>query len=168
MPGPAQPPQPPPFDRRIQIPTLQKLGISFLLLLPVLALLGVFGDAVSSQRAANEQLVLEVTAPERTRYNLFTQVNVEVTNLAAQPVTLTVEFDHSYIDKFSGHVFLPEVQNVTPDAYQVEVPNVPPGERRIITVGMRAEHSWRHMGLVTVTPEAGSPVSIPLRTWVFP
>ncbi len=163
-----QPPQPPPFERRTQIPAIQMVGIPLLLLLPVLALVGVFGHATDSATTSNDVLALEVTYPTRTRHNLAAELVVEVGNLSAEPITVTLDLDRSYLDRFAEHVFLPEAQEVRPDVYRVEVSDIPPGEARIVRVGLRAEQYWRLAGQATASLDGSSPVSVPLRTWVYP
>lgn len=164
-----EPPQPPPFERRIQIPRLQLIGVPLLLILPLLAAFRVFGDTTATARAANDALALQVEYPARYRYKMNAPLNVEVTYLAGtEPVTVTVEFSRPYMDRFSSVSFLPDVAEITPDAYRVEAPNLAAGETRTVAVEIQAEQYWRHRGQVTASLEGESPVSVPLQTWVFP
>jgi hypothetical protein len=164
-----RPPDPPPFERRILVPLPQMVGIPVLLLLPILATLGVFGETKRTAEAANEVLALEVTSPARTRFKMLAPVTVEVTNLSARgPVTVTLEFSSGYIQQFSQVRFSPGPSEVTPERYRVEVPGLSAGEARVVTVDMQAERYWRHRGRVGASLPGGPPVSLPLETWVFP
>lgn len=169
-----QPPQPPPFERRIMLPALQLIGIPLLMLLPILAVAGVFGSSMTTESAANDALALRVESPIRTRYNLPDRLHIEVTNLASsQPVTVTVEFSRAYVDAFADVSFFPDVQEVTPEVYRVALPEIAAGEARVIDVEARADKYWQHIGQVTASVANGSPggdaaVSVPLRTFTYP
>ena len=72
------------------------------MLLPVLGMLGLFGETITTERAANEQLAMQIEYTTRHRYKLNNNMKVTITNLSDQsPVTVTVSFDRAYLDHFS-------------------------------------------------------------------
>ena len=77
-------PQPPPFHPRPQFAPLQLIGIPLLALLPILALIGIFGESMSSVQASNAEIALQVDYVSRLRYRMQDALTVAVTNLSQQ------------------------------------------------------------------------------------
>ena len=81
-------PQPPPFQRKLQFHPTQRIGIPLLMILPILALFGLFGETYTTNHAENEQLSMQVEYATRYRYKMTNDLRVSVTNLSNQsPVT---------------------------------------------------------------------------------
>ncbi len=75
--------------------------------LPVLALLGVFGQQPSTTTVEAQAAKLSVTAPERLRSGLIFQVRVEV--LAHRDIhELQIVFDRGWWDSMSVNSIVPE------------------------------------------------------------
>lgn len=164
-----EPPQPPPFQRKLQIAPLQMVVIPLLLLIPLLALFGLFGENHASAQGNNQELNVRVDYVSRYRYKMINTMMVEVTNQSGQsPITITVAFDRSYIDGFSEVTFTPSTETITAEAYEVELTEVAAGETRVVEVEMRGEHYWTHKGLVSASGADGEPVEIAVRTTVLP
>lgn len=164
-----QPPQPPPFERRLKFPPLQIVGMVYILILPVLAVLGVFGESFASIDASGPTLEMSVDYPSRYRYKMTNPVNVTLRNVSGEVLdTVTVSFDADYIDQFSNVTFTPSVDTVTGNEYQVELTDIGPGETRVVTVEIRAERYWRHSGTITASPGSGEPIEVKISTTVFP
>jgi hypothetical protein len=86
--------------------------------LPVLALLGVFGQKPSTSTARSPALAVSVTAPSRLRSGLIFQVHVQVA--AHRPVKqLEVVFDKGWWDSMSVNSIVPEPSEESSDNGQV-------------------------------------------------
>ena len=164
-----QPPQPPQMERKIQLYPYQWIGVPLLFLLPVLALVGLFGERLTAVSAANEAVRLQVEYPARSRYRINEPLIIEVTNLTGQgPITMTVTISRAYIEQFSSVTFTPQPNEITPEAYVVEVVNVPAGGARYVSVELQAERYWRHTADISAFVEGAAPVQTSISTWVFP
>lgn len=164
-----QPPQPPDVEKRLYLKPLQWIGIPLMMLLPILAVVGVFGYSSDQQQAASDELLVNVEYVTRFRYKMIGQVTVKVENLTAAAMpTVTVSFDAGYIDPFSNVTFNPSLQEMTADAYIVELSELAPGETQTVEVELQAEESLRHEGMIAVAAPGAEPVSVEVTTWVFP
>jgi hypothetical protein len=86
--------------------------------LPVLALLGVFGQKPSTSHVDSQGVDLSVTAPTRLRSGLIFQVQVEV--IAHRPVKqLEVVFDRGWWDSMSVNSIVPEPSEESSEDGQV-------------------------------------------------
>jgi hypothetical protein len=140
------------------------LGVLALAVLPVLALLGFFGESGAEQTLSGEALELHVSYPTRLRYKRIDTVEVRVRNVSGEPIDrVVVKFDEGYIEEFSSVHFTPSISR----AYEVELKDVQPDEERLVSVEIQAEEYWRHRGTVTV--EAGPhTLTARIMTFTFP
>ena len=138
-------------------------------LIPLLALLNVFGLALEEVEAADQQLVLRVEHLARARVlqlAAFT-ITVENTGDAALPlVTVTIQRD--YVDKFTQVMFTPEVSAITDQAYQIELEDVQPGETRVISVDLRPQEAGQHSGTIAAESDGGARALTTFSTLIFP
>jgi hypothetical protein len=171
-PPPAQdpePPKPPPLQRKLQFHRVQLIGVPLLMVLPVLGLLGFFGETITTVSAANPQLSMQIEYSTRYRYKMINDMNVTITNLTEQaPVTVTVEFDRSYIDQFSTVTFTPSVERITGEVYEVELRELEAGGTQVIEVELQGEKYWHHTGSVSASLPDGEPVQIAVGTTIYP
>ena len=162
-------PQPPPFERQIQIAPLQLIGIPLLALLPLLALFGVFGESRATEAASNEEIAIEVDYVSRFRYKMVESMTVEVTNLSHQaPATITVAFERDYIVHFSAVTFAPTIKQIMADTYRVELTGVRSGQTQVIDVELQGEHYGRETGNISAAMSGNQPVTVSVSTTVFP
>lgn len=161
-------PQPPHFQRKLQIAPLQLIGISLLALLPILAIFSVFGESLDVKGASNSEISMQVEYVTRYRYRMQDAMSITVTNESPQPSTITVSIDRDYINHFSDVTFVPEVERVSVDAYEVDLPAVKSHETRLVTVQMQGEHYWTKTGVVSATLTGGQPVTVEVSTTIFP
>lgn len=161
-------PQPPPFQRKLQIAPLQLIGISLLALLPILALFSVFGESINVKSASNSEISMQVEYVTRYRYRMQDAMSISVTNESPQPSTITVSIDRDYINHFSDITFVPEVARVSVDAYEVDLRAVKSHETRLVTVQMQGEHYWTKSGVVSAMLAGGHPVTVEVSTTIFP
>lgn len=162
-------PQPPPFERKLEIARLQLIGIPLLALLPILAIFGVFGESRASAAASNAEIEIVVDYPSRYRYHMTRSMSVVVTNLSQQsPTTITVALDRSYLDQFAQVSSIPSIQKIMADAYIVELSEVETGETHVVDVEMQAEGYWNHRGTISASVAGGEPVTVSVSTTIFP
>ena len=164
-----QPPQPPEIKRTLQFHLTQLIGVPLLAVLPVLALLGVFGTTRGEASAQSAALELHVEYPTRSRYKVINAIEVSVRNLTEQPLsTVTVSFDETYISKFSNVQFTPSVKTVTDEVYRVELSDLQPGETQLVSVEVQAEEYGAHRGTIKVAAGEAEAAQVDLATIVFP
>jgi hypothetical protein len=165
----SQPPQPPPFPRKIQLHRVQLIGMPLLMLIPLLALFGVFGETFATVEEANATLAVEVTYATRYRYKLANPLEVSVHNRSADRLSVVeVRLTKAYIDQFSGVSFTPQPEAITDEFYIIELHDLAPTETRVVSVTLQGEEYWRHTGRVVVSTTGTQPVTLPLVTWIFP
>ena len=99
-------PQPPEIKKSWMFRNPQKFGIPILFLIPLLALLGVFGNSSTTIRAQGQVLQLETFFPTELRHKTISPLVVRATNVSAQTMpTVTVKFDQDYLSAFSNVAF---------------------------------------------------------------
>lgn len=164
-----EPPQPPQIRRSITLEKYQLIGVPLLVLLPALALWGVFGVTSASARASATGLEIEVTYPERFRYRMHRELEVTVRNTGGKPLpVVVVSFDRPYISAFSQVQFTPAARSITAEGFEVELDDIPPGGERRVSASLQADDYGRHDGWVTVEAQGGGRSRLPITTIVFP
>ncbi|HEY0972810.1 MAG TPA: hypothetical protein VGE02_17705 [Gemmatimonadales bacterium] len=146
------------------------VGMAVIGLVPLLAILGVFGPRVERAQALGDALALEVRYPARYRLGMVEALEARVSNRSATPMPLvTLAVDEAYLEGFA-------TASPTPDftrAYAVELTDLAPGETRTVVVDLEADRAGRFRGRATATYEAEpmgarDSVALPLTTLVFP
>ena len=95
-----------------------------MMLIPILALLGVFGQTAGSEDASNPPLQMHVEYPTRFRYKLIDSIRVSLFNTSNQVIpSVNVHFDRAYIDQFSTVTFSPAIKEITETEYVALVRN---------------------------------------------
>ena len=135
-----------------------------MLTVPILALLGLFGERTAIARARTASLDVAVSYPERFRYRQVQPLHLTVRNLSTQPLdTITVSFDTAYISRFSSVRFDPPTKR----AYVIELTDVKPMESRFIAVEFWGQDYGVHRGAIVARAGTDS-VVVRIRTFVFP
>lgn len=141
------------------------------MLVPLLAILGLFGETFTTTQAQNDRMTIQVRYATRYRYKLENPVEVAVFNASPAPLaTVEVRFAKAYIDQFADAAFTPQVKRITDQFYIVELHDLQPAETQVVTVSLQGERYGRHRGVIVVV-DAGNPtneVATPLATWIFP
>jgi hypothetical protein len=164
-----QPPQPPQITRQIRVAPLQKVGVPLLLLVPLLAILGLFDESLTTVSASNSHLSIQVEHVTRTRNGQHNPISIRITNLSSQsPVTATVYIDRAYLDHFSDRQFTPQATRLTDTVYEVVLPDLQARETRAIAVESQVEDPGWHTGIISATVSGGEPVQVTVRTFIFP
>lgn len=165
-------PEAPDIEKKWRFKWVQKVGVPFLLLIPLLALLGVFGPNIETVTERGEVLSLEVSYPTRFRYKTIAPVHIRVTNIAAQTApTVTVRLERNYLSAFSNVAFQPSVASISDEAYYVQLTDLQAGESRIVDLEMQAENYWEQRGVVAAAAgglEATPDAAVSVETFIFP
>lgn len=159
--GPTAPPQ---TRRRIAFTGKQRIGIPLLALIPVLALLGVFGERSTTVQARSASLAASVQYPVRFRYRQTEALQIVVRNISPRVIdTIEVSIDTAYLTRFTGVRLTPEPKT----AFMVQLTGVKPGEQRLVASELQGERYGRHHGRIVVSTPNDSLV-VNVRTLVFP
>ncbi|MCC6453905.1 MAG: hypothetical protein IT328_03075 [Caldilineaceae bacterium] len=162
-------PQPPPFQRKLQIGPVQLIGIPLLAILPILALFGIFDSGMATAHAANDELALQVDYISHYRYTMRDTMTVAVTNLSKQaPATINVAFDRDYLAHFSEINFVPAAEQITDEVYVVEVAGMESGETRLVKLELLGEGYWTQEGTISASLFDGKPVTVTVSTTTYP
>jgi hypothetical protein len=147
----------------------QWVGFAVILLIPILALFGVFGESFAQVQQSSQDMALDVDYAIRNRYRMGSNLQVAVQNLSDQPIpSLTVSISRDYVDKFAEVTFSPSVARISDSAYEVDLTEIQPGESRVITVELEAEEYGQHQGTITATVQGLVPVEVNVTTFIFP
>jgi hypothetical protein len=143
-PGIDDPPEAPDLPRQIHLYRAQYIGLPILFLLPVPAVLGVFGEARDDARMAFGGVELAVDYPSRLRSGQRSEITVRVRNSAADPPgPLFMVWDTAYLHGFAALERLPGRQGVSPHAVALA-----PGEEWTIRLELEGGALWQHRGSV--------------------
>jgi hypothetical protein len=160
-----QPPRAPQIERRFRLGRLQWIGIPLLMLIPFLALVGVFEESRDTVVVSSPEIEMGVRYAERQRYTMLNEVLVVVRNTSRQSIdTLTVGFDPDYLKGFSGLTFTPSAGK----AFEVDLLEVRPGKTRRVWAEMQARRYGWHRGQVFATAGGADSASAVLSTFIFP
>jgi hypothetical protein len=164
-PADAQPPSAPHQISRLRLATGQRIGLSLMALVPLLALVGVFGERRESREAAHGSLVLRAEEPTRLRYRQRMTLDLSVANRGTAIVDdVRVRLDSSYLARFSNVSITP---STGPDG-AVSLGALAPGGSARLAVTLEGERSGTHHGLATATDAAGDTTRLMLTATVFP
>lgn len=142
----------------------QRIGVPLIAAVPLLAVLGVFGESTSSASARSASLEVRVSYPARFRYRQIQALRVDVRNTSPAPLdTVKVSVDTAYVSRFSSVRFDP----APTAAYVVPLTRLRPGEHGLVSVELWGEQYGLHRGRITVTAP-GDSVAISISTFVFP
>lgn len=157
------PPAPPDAPRRLRLYRYQWVGVAFLLVLPALAVAGVFGESFRTATASGPGARLEVTYPHRFRYKQLNSIEARVRNTSGARVdTLRLVLDSAFASRFSTVRAIPAFER----PWEVALTDVAPGETRLVVVEIQGEHYGRHEGSFRL---AGTDtVGVPLSVRIFP
>lgn len=159
-----QPPQPPRIAPRLHLHRSELIGLPAIAVLPLLALLGVFGPSQKTVQEQSGTIEWSVDYPSRIRYAQIERLTVQLTNRGAAPVSqISLGIDPDYMHAFSDVAFEPQPR--TP--YRIDIPELGPGESRLVAVQMTADAYGPQRGRVSVEA-GGASASADLSTFVFP
>lgn len=159
-----KPPAPPELPRKVRPHMWQVGGVALLLIIPVLAVAGVFGERWAGEQVSTAALSISVRYPSVLRYKTTGSLLARVSNASSASLdTVRLALDAGYATAFS------QVQ-ATPgftDAFATELIQLRPGETRVVTVELQAEKYWRHSGELRVWAGVDT-ARVTLRTFIYP
>lgn len=165
---PAYPPEIPDVKRRFRLHKYQYIGLPLLFILPLLSLLGMFGQTMHSKEKSEGGLRVRVEYPSRTRFSVDGKIDVEVQNTSNAPLEqVQVRIDRAYLRHFDEVIFTPEVVNVVDNYYQIDLPTLAPGETQHVIVAMKANNYGQRRGSVTAAV-GETTLKIALNTFTLP
>jgi|SRR5205085_5452315 len=161
FPGPARAPD---VARHIALTRKQLIGLPLLAAIPILSLLGVFGEQRSDVHATSRSVAMSIRYPTRFRYRQVQPLDIAVRNTSEQVIdTIQVSLDTAYISRFSSV----RIEPAPNTAFVVLVTNVRRGESRLISAELWGERYGRHQGRITAIAR-GDTAAATVRTFVFP
>ncbi len=166
---PVRAPDPPAVKRFLAVDRLQMVGIPILAAVTLAGLFGAFDDTSARTEARGAPLAVHVEFPSRIQYEQSKRLLIEVRNESAHAVgEVAIAIDRRYLEGFQADTFLPEPDEITPEAYVVEVGAIQAGEVRRVALDLSAEKVGRQEGQVKVTTGGRPLAAIDLSTFVFP
>jgi hypothetical protein len=158
-----EPPGAPAVRRRVRLYPGQWIGIPILILIPLLAALGVFGERRETVEFIGAAIRLEVDYPTRLRNGQRSDIEVRVRNLSAAPLDVVVMFDPTYFGRFTRVSFTPGQSAPS----EVELTDLEAGRAAVLRVELEGDKPWRNRGRVGVR-HAGDTAHVPIRTFILP
>jgi hypothetical protein len=135
------PPPAPDMPRRFRLHNYQKVGLPLLVLVPVLAMGGLFGESTDTTDLVTQTLLVEIDYPTRLRYRTSGEMVIRVTNRSTEALdSLIVTIDPAYLSGFSDVNF----------------------------IEYRARDYWNRKGRVSVSGVDIDSATLPVTTFVFP
>jgi hypothetical protein len=161
----AEPPPAPDLRRHVRLYTAQWIGIPVLMLVPLLALLGLFGENRARLEAARDGLDTTVDYPTRLRTGQRTHIELHVHNRSDLPAEdVTVRFEPRYFEHAFNLLFIP-----VPDApYEVKLPALAPGAAGRVRVEFELEQRWRNTGGISVFRDGQDTAHTRISTFILP
>lgn len=158
-------PSAPEIDRRVSVPPFRAIGMGLIMLVPALAIAGVFGESWDTAAAGGPNISVRMEFPSRYRYKMLNSLTLAVENTSARTIdTVTVSLDTAYALRFSTVVITPPPAQ----AYMVPLTDVEPGEIRLVVVELQGERYGRHSGQVHVETTSGDTLALPVHTLIYP
>lgn len=152
--------------RRFRLYPFQWVGIPLIMLVPLIAIFGLFGETFTEVRTSGADLDLRVAYADRYRYKQINTFEIHVTNRTGSGLdTVLVRVDRAFVRRFSTIVTIP-----TPTIpFEFELTNVRPGEERLVWMEMQGEQYGRHEGSVTAVVAGDTDsVQVQLATTIYP
>jgi hypothetical protein len=157
-------PAAPEIRRRILLSRKAKFGMPILILIPCLALFGVFGETTGRAEAASSSIAEAVIFPSRLHYRQSATMEIRVTNRSAAPIdTVTVAVDPAFLSAFTALRFDPSENS----DFSVRLLDVKPAEKRSVFIALSGEKYGRSSGRV-VARAAGESTAVQVSTFIFP
>ena len=135
----------PEIPRRLALTRKQLIGLPLLAAIPILSLLGLFGERQSEVHAASRSIEMSIRYPARFRYRQVQSLDIAVRNTSGHAVdTIKVSLDTAYISRFSSVRIEPSPSI----AFIVTLTDVRPGASRLISAELWGDRYGRHQGRI--------------------
>lgn len=135
------------------------------MLVPLLALGGVFGERREGRATARGPLVVHAQVPTRFRYRQRMTLDLSVTNRGRATIDdVQVRLDSAYLARFSNVSVAPSPGS---DG-AVQLGRLAGGASVRIAVTLEGERAGAHLGTVVTTDAAGDTARLAVTSTVFP
>ena len=152
--------------RRFKLHAVQWIGLPIIFGVPILALLGVFGESRVQVEGQGEELAISVEYATRYRYKQIEKMQVFVRNRSDATIdTAVVAFDPEYAQHFSTLMFIPSAR----EPFIVELLDLGPGEERRVWAEFQGEGYGRHRGSIEAyRPGSRDTARVVVHTLIYP
>lgn len=156
---------PPTFKPRVRFWKHQLIGVVLLGLIPLLALLGIFGERTELKTFTIKEMQVAIKSPTLLRHGQNNSIEIGMKNNSDLEIDkVDLYFSPDYIEAFSEVEFLPGLSG----PYQVTITGISPGEEKKVLVQIRADDFGRQIGNLEIRSEGNEIHSIRLDTMVYP
>ena len=143
----------------------QWIGIPLILIMPILAIMGVFGREIKNLNITGGGITAQIEYPSKIRYGQEEFIRVELTNDSSKTMRdVSVSFDKNYIQKFDGSEFKPQADI----NYFVKAGDISPGNKKILEVKLKAGERGSNSGKIIISSRNKEIISEELNTFIFP
>lgn len=157
--------KPPDIKPHLRMWRYQWIGIPLILIIPILAMLGVFGIEIEKLNISTSGVETSIEYPAKMRYGQEEFIRMEFKNVSGETIQdLAVSFDQDYIRKFDGIDFNPQLET----NYIVKTGVIPPGETGTVNVKLKAGEYGSHSGEIKISSQNKEIISEELSTFIFP
>lgn len=123
------------------------IGLPLLTLLPILALFGLFDKDIRYNSVSAASIRSQIEYPANLKFKDYGQVRIKVTNTGSLMLdTVSVSIDTTYLSRFLNVSITPNPS----DAYEIDLTNVRPGEKREVIVEYEGKEYGEQSGTVTL------------------
>lgn len=162
------PPSPPEMTFRFRFYPFQLVMIPLLILIPLLALMGVFGDRVENREVQGEGVSISAHFPSMTRFDQRETLRITIHSGAASIPAATLRISRTYLDYFAGLSFMPTNVSIDSASYVIDLGDIPANTTHVMTLEYRAARMGMFIGSVMLETENAPLLDFELSTFVFP
>jgi hypothetical protein len=164
-----EPPQAPTFKRKLRFYFYQYLGLPLLLLIPVLAIFGVFDQALTRQEQTGDEVSISIDYPSHYRYERAGTIRIHVQNNREESIPLlSIEISKVYLEHFRELHFVPDVSHMNLESYIIELTEILPGTSQGIRIDLQANDYGVHTGFILATVEGIELLRFSMNSFTFP
>jgi hypothetical protein len=164
-----QPPAPPQFKPKFQIYGYQYIAIPILILVPLLAVFGVFGTTYASVESAGERARLRVDYPERVFTGESNEMAIHIRHVGTGDMTgIELWIDQSYLEQFTDVRFTPDITTLTDEYAIIALENLAQSETRLVTIELAGHAVGSHEAEIRLRADGTEEATVRFSTLVFP
>jgi hypothetical protein len=163
------PPQPPPFQRKIVIAPVQAVGLSVLCLIVAAALAGLLGQRPGETQASNEGLEVRVSYPEVLRYKTAMPLEINVRNAGSATLNrIDVHIARDYLEAFQDVRLTPDAREISERHFTVSLADLRAGQSRKVVAWLEAHERGRRRAQLQVAADSRPALELDWSTTVLP
>jgi hypothetical protein len=169
-----KPEQAPKTKYKLKFYLYEAIGVSIIALIPVLAIIGVFGTNIETSTTSSENIEVEVKYPTKFRYKTISPFNITVKNKSDSAESVKVYIEEAYLSNFSNIRFTPEPLEIVNRYYVFDLGTLQAEDSKIISGELQAERYGKFNTVLIVetteteTNNTKDSLEILLQTWSIP